>query len=94
MFKGNFNPAYSSLETLTWYPEQKKMLLRYLPEFQALAADQTKIEQDRMGLGVKVRSILVNLEALPLSKLYSQEEIEKGRNNNEKGRKFVYPKDI
>ncbi len=94
LFKNNFNLAYSSIETLSWYPEQKEMLLKYLPEFKEMHEKQQEIKQDRMGLDAKVRSILVNLDALPLSKLYNEEERQKGINANKEGRKFLYPKDI
>jgi len=91
LFKNNFNPAYSSLETLTWYPEQKKLLKKYIPAFQNMVLQQSKIKQDRMSLGVKIRSILINLEALPLNNLYSDYEKAEGVKKNKKGRSFVYP---
>ncbi|SHE82242.1 Arylsulfatase A [Mariniphaga anaerophila] len=94
LFENNFNLAYSSLETLTWYPEQRQMMMKYLPEFISMNKKQEQIVQDRMGLGVKVRSILVNLGELPLSELYTEEDREKGIEANKKGRTFVYPPDI
>jgi len=94
LFEDNFNPAYSSLETLTWYPEQKKMLKKYVATFQTMLEEQTKMKQDRMGLGVKIRSILVNLEALKLNELYTESDIEEGIGKNKSGRKFIYPSDI
>jgi len=94
LFKGNSDPAYSSLETLTWYPAEKKMLAKYTTTFQALASEQEKQDQDRMALGVKVRSILVNLGALPIDELYTKSDIEDGIKSNKAGRKFPYPKDF
>ena len=94
LFKNNFNPAYSSMETLTWYPEQKKLMLKYLPALKSMNEDQKNIAQDRMDLGVKIRSILVNLGEIPLSQLYTEDDKEKGINGNVNGRKFYYPPDI
>lgn len=94
LFQNNFNLAYSSLETLTWYPEQKKKMMQYLPELVAMHQEQERITQDRMGLGVKVRSLLVNLGELPISELYTETDKEEGKQRNRNGRKFVYPQDI
>ncbi|MNY57687.1 hypothetical protein D3C86_1939290 [compost metagenome] len=94
LFKDNSDPAYSSLETLTWYPKEKGMLKKYTSVFQNLDAEQGKLEQDRMGLGVKVRSILVNLGAISIDELYTKSDIEDGIKKNRAGRKFIYPKDI
>jgi arylsulfatase A-like enzyme len=94
LFKANFNLAYSSIETLSWYPDQKKELLRYKQQFEELAAREAQVNQDRMGLGVKVRSILVNLKAIPMSELYTKADYEEGIKKNLKGRQFLYPKDI
>jgi len=94
LFKDNFNPAYSSLETLTWYPKQKKMFKKYVSTFQRMLEEQNSVKQDRMGLGVKIRSVLVNLEALSLNELYTKSEIEGGIKRNKSGRKFSYPNDI
>lgn len=94
LFKENSDPAYSSLETLTWYAKEKNMLKKYASTFQILNSEQAKLEQDRMGLGVKVRSILVNLGTLSLDELYTQADIADGIKKNKQGRKFVYPKDF
>ncbi|WP_017258522.1 sulfatase family protein [Pedobacter arcticus] len=94
LFKDNSDPAYSSLETLTWYPVEKKKLQNYTATFQSIVAEQDKKEQDRMGLGVKVRSILVNLGALTIDELYTQADIQEGIKKNKAGRKFYYPKEI
>lgn len=94
LLKENYDPAYSSLETLTWYPKQKEMLIKYISTFQKIAAEHANEGNDRMELGVKVRSILVNLGALPLSELYSKKDIEEGIKKNKAGRKFLYPSDI
>ncbi|TKG96894.1 sulfatase [Puteibacter caeruleilacunae] len=94
LFKNNFNLAYSSLETLSWYPEQKKQMMKCLPVFKAMNDEQNKVEQDRMGLGLKIRSVLVNLDALPISKLYTEKDIKDGINKNKKGRKFLYATQI
>ncbi|WP_258103487.1 sulfatase [Marinoscillum sp. MHG1-6] len=92
LYKSNFNLAYSSIETLTWYPEEKKKLQVYLPVFLKIAEEQAKITQEREGLAIKNRSILVNLGVLPLDKLYSEEERKKGEKANASGRKFRYAK--
>ena len=94
VLEGNFSPAYSSLETLTWYPEQKEMLKACIPELRQLLNENSSGDQDRMGLNIKIRSLLVNLVGLPLSELYSQEEREKGILVNQNPRKFRYPSDI
>ncbi|WP_242203528.1 sulfatase family protein [Aestuariivivens insulae] len=94
LFEQNFAPAYSSLETLTWYPDQKKMLGKYLSVFQKLNLKYSREDEDRMGLGIKVRSILVNLGALSINELYLNEEKEEGIIKNRDGRKFLYPKKI
>lgn len=93
-FSENNNQAYSSLETLTWYPEQKEQLKQYLPVFRALARQDQKQEESRMKLGVKVRSILVNLGDLPITDLYTEKDRLQGIKLNETGRKFVYPQDF
>lgn len=90
----NDNQAYSSLETLTWYPRLKEKLMQYLPVLSAIAEDAAKNEQSRMDLGVKVRSILVNLGDLPISQLYSENERQGGVKANKNGRKFTWPNDI
>ncbi len=87
----NFSPAYSSLETLTWYPGQKEILKEYIPEIRKLLNENSSDAQDRMGLDIKIRSLLVNLGDLPLSQLYTQEEKEKGIQVNQNPRKFRYP---
>lgn len=94
LFRNNFNLAYSSLETLTWYPEQKKKLMNHSSVLVQIHREQEKKEQDRMGLGVKVRSLLVNLGVLSLSELYTEKDKLKGEKLNLKGRKFLYPIDI
>ena len=94
LFKENFDLAYSSIETLTWYPEQKQELQKYIPLFQQMASLQDNVNQNRMGLGVKLRSILVNLEAIPIAELYTEEEKKRGIILNHKGRNFLYPNDI
>lgn len=93
-FKDNSDPAYSALETLTWYEPEKKMLQKYAAIFQQLDAEQAKMEQDRMGLGVKVRSILVNLGILSIDELYTKSDIADGIKKNIAGRKFIYPNEI
>jgi len=87
----NFSPAYSSLETLTWYPQQKEILKDYIPELRKLMNENSSGDQDRMGLDIKLRSLLVNLEDIPISELYSKEEKEKGIRVNQNPRKFRYP---
>lgn len=94
LFQVNFNLAYSSIETLTWYPEQKKKMMAYLPLFKEMSEQQQAIKQTRMGLAVKVRSILVNLDAIPVSELYSDVEMKEGIISNKNGRKFRYPRGI
>jgi N-sulfoglucosamine sulfohydrolase len=94
LFKDNSDPAYSSLENLTWYAKEKEMLKKYTSVFQLLDEEQGKLEQDRMGLGVKVRSILVNLGAISIDELYTKSDIEDGVKKNKAGRKFIYPKDF
>jgi len=87
----NFNPAYSSLETMTWYGEHKEILKAYIPELQKLLDGGSSGNQDRMGLDIKIRSLLVNLGDLQISQLYTREEIEKGIRVNKNPRKFRYP---
>jgi hypothetical protein len=91
LLEENFSPAYSSLETLTWYPGQKEILKDYLPELRKLLNEDSSGAQDRMGLDIKIRSLLVNLGELSLSQLYTQEEKERGIKVNQNPRKFRYP---
>jgi len=91
LLKSNFRPAYSSLETLTWYAGQKDILKSYVPELREILNGGPSGNQDRMGLDIKIRSLLVNLEDIPISELYSKEEKEKGIRVNQNPRKFRYP---
>ena len=91
LLEENFSPAYSSLETLTWYPGQKEILKDYIPELRKLLNEDFSGAQDRMGLDIKIRSLLVNLGDLSLSQLYTQEEKDKGIRINQNPRKFRYP---
>jgi len=91
LLASNFSPAYSSLETLTWYPGQKEQLRIYIPSLRKLLETEAAGGQNRMGLDIKVRSLLVNLGDLPLSELYSEEEKEKGIRVNKNPRKFRGP---
>jgi len=91
LLESNFSPAYSSLETLSWYPRQKEILKSYVPQLRELLNGGSSVNEDRMGLDIKIRSLLVNLGDLPLSELYSKEEKEKGIRVNQNPRKFRYP---
>jgi arylsulfatase A-like enzyme len=91
LLESNFSPAYSSLETLTWYADQKVVLKAHSPELRKLLDDNSSVDQDRMGLDIKLRSLLVNLGDIPISELYSKEEKEKGIRVNQNPRKFRYP---
>jgi arylsulfatase A-like enzyme len=88
LLESNYNPAYSSLETLSWYIGQKEQLRNYIPELRNLLNKEFSGNQDRMGIDIKVRSLLVNLGDLPLSELYSKEEKDKGILINKNPRKF------
>ncbi len=94
LFSSNFNLAYSSLETLTWYPEQKEYLMPYIPMLLDLIKPQLDKEESRMDIDIKVRSLLVNLGELPLSELYSNEDKKKGLLVNQNPRQFRYPEQI
>lgn len=91
LFSNNFNLAYSSLETLTWYPEQKEHLMPYIPMLANLIKPKLGKDESRMDIDVKVRSLLINLGELPLSELYSEQDKKKGLLVNTKPRKFRYP---
>lgn len=90
LFSSNFNMAYSSLETLSWYAQQKEQLQSHIPFLNKLLEKENKIKQTRMGLAVKVRSLLVNLGELPLSELYTEEDKKIGRKINRTPRQFMY----
>ncbi|TNJ46038.1 sulfatase [Tamlana fucoidanivorans] len=91
LFRNNFNPAYSSLETLTWYPEQKKSLKKYSPIFRKIALGENKNEQGYQGLVLRARSIQVNLNDIPITDLFTEKEKKDGIKKNKTGRKFIYP---
>ncbi|MCF7817962.1 MAG: sulfatase [Kiritimatiellales bacterium] len=61
---------HSSLETLTWYPEQAKLLASHAAEIHEAG-------------GFPARSVLVNLDELPIDKLYTSKERKKGIEVNE-----------
>ncbi|MFB9056884.1 sulfatase-like hydrolase/transferase [Mariniflexile ostreae] len=93
-FKNNDNPAYSALETLTWYPEQKKKLERYADKLEILLAENEKNADDRMSVYLKIRSLLVNLGRIPVLDLYPESDKERGKKLSIKSRQFVYPDGI
>ena len=89
LFEQNFNLAYSSLETLTWYPERKELLRPYVPKL--VVWSKPKGEIDRMSLTPKARSLLVNLGELAPAELYTEAEREKEMSRNLNPRQFKYP---
>lgn len=93
-FKNNDNPAYSALETLTWYPKQKKKLELFADKLQTLLVENEKNADDRMSVYLKIRSLLVNLGRIPVLDLYPENDKEKGKQLNIKSRQFVYPQGI
>ena len=73
-------PAYSALECISLYKEYCVKLQTYSDKFQKLAklpSDGTLTDR-----GLAVRSILVNLQELPISQLYPQELNQKGSKIN------------
>ncbi len=82
-FKENSPTAYSSLETLSLNEDLKKQLEKYVPEFESLSQNK--------NLGMRSRSILVNLGKLPISKLYPEQDIQKGIKVN-LDRRRLYPR--
>ena len=92
LFEQNFNLAYSSLETLTWYPAQKELLRPYVSKLKAWAGQGSGAgEDDRMSLAPKARSLLVNLGEIPPAGLYTEKERQTEMQRNLKPRQFKYP---
>ncbi|MBL0745799.1 sulfatase family protein [Chryseolinea lacunae] len=93
IFITNDNFAYSSLENLTWVADCKPHLKEYVAEFKKLSTDAEETKADRMGIYLKLRSLLVNLDALPVRELFPQREIEEGIKINEtRNWQAQYPK--
>lgn len=90
-FKDNDNPAYSALETLTWYPKQKIKVDAYADKLESLLAENEKNADDRMSIYLKIRSLLVNLHRIPVLDLYPVSHKEQGKLLNKKSRQFKYP---
>jgi N-sulfoglucosamine sulfohydrolase len=74
LLKANFSLAYSSLETMTWYPEQKESLKVYIPVLKKLAKTENDSKRSRNQVPIKARSLLINLGKLPVSELYTEKE--------------------
>ncbi|MDO5980026.1 sulfatase [Flavivirga spongiicola] len=93
-FKNNDNTAYSALETLTWYPKQKKRVATLAGKLENLLAENEKNKDDRMSIYLKIRSLMVNIGKLPVKDLYPESHKEKGRLLNIKSRQFQYPEGV
>ena len=91
-FKNNDNVAYSALETLTWYPEQKKKVLLLTDKLEELLAENEVNKDNRMIVYLKIRSLLVNLDRLSIRDLYPKSDKERGKKLNINSRHFEYPK--
>lgn len=79
-------PAYSALESLSWIEEYRTKLQPYVAKLQQLArlpSDGTLTDR-----GLAVRSILVNLNELPIAQLYPEELNKKGLKINRKNIKL------
>jgi hypothetical protein len=90
-FAQNFNLAYSCLETITWQPKHRNKLNSYISAIQAIASSAGPV--NRFSVHGKARSLLVNLGALDIHELYTQQEKEIGRQINLNPREFssVHP---
>lgn len=78
MMEGGFAPAYSSLETLTWYEGLRQHVKVHTERLKTIAAK----EGDGTELPMMARSLLINLGELPIEQLYTKEAIEAAKQQN------------